>query len=371
VSPIDPRHRTRVRILVALALFLLGAAGLSSCSDDGGEAGADGGSDDSQSGDTNDGDGEQTTLKLGYFPNVTHSPALVGLHQGLYDEALGDGVSLETFDFSQGSEASEALLSGAIDATFIGPNPAINAFAQTNGEKVRIVSGSTSGGASLVVTADITEPSQLEGTTLATPSLGNTQDVALRAWLGEQGFEVDESGGGDVTILNQDNADTLASFVDGTITGAWVPEPWATRLVEEGDGHVLVDEADLWPEGQFVTTHLIVATEYLEEHPDVIKSLLEGHHEAVDFANESPEEAQAAVVARISEVTGQDVSPELIANSWDRLTFTLDPIAGSLFESAAHAEEVGLLDPVDLDGIYDLTLLNEVLAEAGEEEVAV
>jgi NitT/TauT family transport system substrate-binding protein len=321
-------------------------------------------------GDDGSGDGEEAgTLRLGYFPNVTHSPAIVGVEQGFYEDALGD-TTLETSTYAQGSEASEALLSGAIDATFIGPNPAINAFAQSNGEAVRIVSGSTSGGAALVVKPEITEPSQLEGETLATPSLGNTQDVALRAWLQEQGFETTEAGGGDVTILNQDNADTLASFIDGTIAGAWVPEPWSTRLVEEGGGTILVDEADLWPDGQFVTTHLIVATDYLEENPDVIKALLEGHHEAIDFINENPEEAQASVVAGISEITGQDVSADLIAHASENLTFTLDPIASSLFESAADAESVGLLDPVELDGIYDLSLLNEVLTAAGEEEVS-
>jgi NitT/TauT family transport system substrate-binding protein len=321
------------------------------------------------SGDTAGSDAD-VTLKLGYFPNVTHAPAIVGVEEGFYADALDGVANLETSNYSQGSEASEALLSGAIDATFIGPNPAINAFAQSDGEAIRIVSGSTSGGASLVVAADITEPSQLEGKKLATPSLGNTQDVALRAWLKDRGFETDEAGGGDVNIVNQENSDTLNAFVDGSIDGAWVPEPWATRLVEEGEGHVLVDEADLWPEGQFVTTHLIVNTSYLNDHPDVIKALLEGHKQAVDFVNDSPEDAQADVVAGITEITGQDVSPELIANSWKNLTFTLDPIASSLYESAQHAEDVGLLDPVDLDGIYDLSLLNEVLTAAGEAEVA-
>jgi sulfonate transport system substrate-binding protein len=369
VSVIHSR-RGRFRLLAGVLLFLLTLGLAAACGDDDNASGETGSDDTSGTGDT--GGGSDVTLKLGYFPNVTHAPAIVGVEKGFYEDALAGIANLETSTYSQGSEASEALLSGAIDATFIGPNPAINAYAQSlsDGGAIRIVSGSTSGGAALVVSPDITEPSQLEGKTLATPSLGNTQDVALRAWLKDQGFETDEAGGGDVHIVNQENSDTLNAFVDGQIQGAWVPEPWATRLVEEGNGHVLVDEADLWPDGQFVTTHLIVNTDYLNDHPDVIKALLEGHKQAVDFTNDSPEEAQAAVVSGISEITGQDVSPDLIANSWKNLTFTLDPIASSLFESAQHAEDVGLLDPVDLDGIYDLTLLNEVLTAAGESEVS-
>ena len=163
------------------------------------------------------------------------------------------------------------MFSGALDASFIGPNPAINGYAKSKGEALRIVAGTTSGGASLVVREGINAPADLQGKTLATPSLGNTQDVALRAWLKDQGFATDTAGGGDVHITPQDNADTLAAFKTGAIDGAWVPEPWATRLVNEGGGHVLVNEKDLWPDGKFVTTHLIVTTEFLDEHPDTVK----------------------------------------------------------------------------------------------------
>ena len=207
------------------------------------------------------------------------------MEEGLFADALGD-ASLETFTFNAGTEASEALLSESIDATFIGPNPAINAFAKSDGA-VTLVAGTTSGGASLVVAQDIDSPDDLAGKTLATPSLGNTQDVALRAWLADQGYETDETGGGDVTITPQENADTLTTFQAGDIQGAWVPEPWATRLVDEGGGKVLVDESDLWTDtdGQFVTTHLLVRTDYLEEHPANVKALIEGLLDAIDEAN--------------------------------------------------------------------------------------
>jgi NitT/TauT family transport system substrate-binding protein len=195
--------------------------------------------------------------------------------------------------------------------------------------------------------------------------------VALRFWLGEQGYEVDQSGGGEVEITPQENADTLTTFQDGTIDGAWVPEPWATRLIEEGGGHVLLDEAELWPDGQFVTTHLIVRTDYLEEHPANVRALVEGLLDAIDQANaDDPADAQTTVNDGIEEVTTNRLDDATIQGAWENLTFTADPIASSLEASKDHAVEVGLLDEVDLDGIYDLTILNQVLADRGEEEVA-
>lgn len=315
---------------------------------------------------------EPLTLRLGYFPNVTHAPAIVGVDTGLFQEALGENVTLETATFNAGTEAIEALFGETIDASFIGPNPAINGYAETDGEILRVVAGSTSGGASLVVNSEITEASQLEGTSLATPALGGTQDVALRAWLADNGLETDISGGGDVEIFNQANGDTLTAFQEGQIAGAWVPEPWATRLVLEGDGHVLVNEADLWPDGQFVTTHLIVATSFLEEHPDAVKNLLAGLVASIDTINADPAAAQTVVNDGIEAITDNRLADETVAGAFENLTFTYDPISSSLEESADDAIAVGLLEPVDLasPGIYDLTLLNEVLAEAGLDPVA-
>ncbi|HEY8526387.1 MAG TPA: ABC transporter substrate-binding protein [Acidimicrobiales bacterium] len=328
--------------------------------DDGGGSGGDGAA----------ADGEPSgTLNLGYFANVTHAPAIIGVEEGLFEDALGDGVEVNYSTFNSGTEASEALLTGSIDATFIGPNPAINAFAESDGA-IRIVAGTTSGGAALVVRDGIDSPEDLEGTTLASPDLGNTQDVALRYWLREQGFETDESGGGDVSIAPQDNADTLTTFRDGTIDGAWVPEPWATRLVLEGGGHVLLNETEVWPEGQFVTTHLIVRTDYLEENPEIVRGLIEGLLDAIDTANaEDPAEAQTITNDGIENVTTQRIDDATIQGAWENLEFTPDPIASSLEASKDHAVEVGLLEDVDLEGIYDLTILNEVLAERGLEEV--
>ena len=236
---------------------------------------------------------------------------------------------------------------------------------------MRIVAGTTSGGASLVVAEGIDSPDDLgSDTTLASPALGNTQDVALRAWLAENGFTTDTAGGGDVPVVNVENAEALTLFQEGAIAGAWVPEPWATRLVLEGGGHVLVNERDLWPDGEFVTTHLIVATGFLEERPDVVTGLLNGLVDTIDTINADPAAALAATNDGIEAITANRLADETIAGAFENLTFTVDPIASSLQGSADDAVAVGLLDEVDLTGIYDLTLLNEVLAERGLEPVS-
>jgi NitT/TauT family transport system substrate-binding protein len=314
---------------------------------------------------------EQVTLNLGYFPNITHATPIVGVEKGIYAATLGTNVTLKTQTFNAGPEATEAIFAGAVDAQFIGPNPAINAYAKSDGKAIRIVSGSTSGGAFFVVKDTIDDANDLKGKKIATPQLGNTQDVALRGWLKDQGLSTDTTGGGDLSILPQENADTLNAFKAGEIDGAWVPEPWATRLLQEGgDAKVLVDERSLWPEGKYVTTHLIVRTEYLNDHPDVIKRLIEGQVEATRFVNEHGAEARTIVNDGIEKVTGKRIADSVIAAAWPNLIFTTDPIASSLAKSAESAEAVGLLDPVELDGIYDLKLLNQVLQADGGSAVS-
>jgi len=314
---------------------------------------------------------DPVTLRLGYFPNVTHAAAIVGVEKGIFADKLGPDVNFKTSIFNAGGAATEALFSGAIDATYVGPNPAINAFAKSKGEAIRIVAGATSGGASLVVNPNINSAADLKGLKVATPQLGNTQDVALRAWLLSQGLKTDVQGGGDVKITPQDNGQTLDTFKSGVIAGAWVPEPWATRLVKEGGGKVLVDERSLWPGGQFVTTHLIVSTSFLKAHPDVVERLIAGHIAATDFVNQNPAEAQDVVNAGIAKVTGQAMNVDTIKAAWPNMTFTFDPIASSLHKGAEDAKKVGLLAAdTKLDGIYDLTFLNKLLTGAGKPPVS-
>lgn len=323
----------------------------------------------SSSGTSDDAAAEPVTLRLGYLPNLTHAPAVVGVREGILADALGPGVALQTSTFNSGTEVVTGLFSGALDASYIGPGPAINAWHQSEGAAIRIIAGSTSGGVALVVRDGIESAEDLAGTTIATPALGNTQDVAARAWLAEEGLETTMEGGGDVQVLPQSNAQTLETFASGAIDGAWVPEPWGTRMVREAGGTVLLDEREHWEGGEFVTAHLVVAAEFLAEHPDVVADLLRGHVAAVDRITADPERAQEETNEGLLELVGQRLGPETIAGAWENLTFTVDPIPGSLAGAAEDAAEVGLLDPVDLAGIYDLSLLNDVLAELGRDAV--
>jgi NitT/TauT family transport system substrate-binding protein len=357
----------------ALAGAIVVALALAACSGDGGQPageGSPGAIPTTAAGEVPGPLDAAVTVRFGVFPNVTHAPGLVALADDGELRKLLPNATIEVSPFNSGTTASEALFADAIDITFIGPNPAINAYAKSNGEAVRIISGSTSGGAFLVVRPGIESPEDLRGTKIATPSLGNTQDVALRAWLKEQGLETDTAGGGDVSVVPQENSQTLETFIAGTIDGAWVPEPWATRLITEGGAKVLVDERDLWPDGKYVTTHLMVATKYLEENPEVVKRILLATINAVDFVNASPAEAETIVNDEIEKFTTKRLGEELLSTAWGNLEFTVDPVAASLEESASDAQELGLLDdPGDLSGLYDLGLLNDILAALGRPTV--
>ena len=317
------------------------------------------------------GEGKPVTLRLGFFPNITHATALVGVEQGIFAKNLGENVTLKTSSFNAGPAAVEALFADALDATYVGPNPALNAFIRSKGEAVRVISGATSGGAYLVVKPEISDAVGLRGKKVATPQLGNTQDVALRSWLAGKGLKTTAEGGGDVSITPQENAQTLEAFRSGGIAGAWVPEPWATRLLQEGGGKVLVDERDLWPGGKYVTTHLIVSTKFLKEQPAAVEGLLRGQVEANAFVNSKPAEAQQSVNRMIEQLTGRPMAAPVISVAWQNLAFTNDPIASSLRKSADEAAALGFvkLEGVDLSKIYDLGPLNKVLKAAGQAEV--
>jgi NitT/TauT family transport system substrate-binding protein len=287
---------------------------------------------------------------------------------GLFTQQLGAGVKLSTTTFNAGPAAIEALFSGAIDAAYVGPNPAINAHVQSKGKAIRIVAGAASGGVALVVKPEINGIQDLLGKRIATPQLGNTQDVALRYWLKHNGFTTTKEGGGDVTIIPQDNAQTVETFGAKQIDGAWVPEPFASRMVSAG-GKVLVDERDLWPDRKFIITHLVVRLDFLREHPDAVKKLIEAHVAATEFIGIQPDEAQQAISAHLGKLSGKPLDLKLIRQAWPSLSFLTDPIAASLQAGADHAVEVGLLEAVDLNGIYDLKLLNEVRKAKGQPEV--
>jgi len=251
----------------------------------------------------------------------------------------------------------------------VGPDPTTNAYVQSHGTAIRVVAGSTSGGALLVVSPSITSVDQLRGKKIADPQLGGTQDVALRYFLKGNGFKTDTAGGGDVAVLPEDNAQTLTAFRQGQIDGAWVPEPWASRLIVEGGGHVLVDERDLWPNGKFVTTNLVVSRAFLQAHPMRVKALLEGLYQAVAYLNSNPTDAQNVTNSAVAQIIGKKLAQGVVATAWPHMTFTLDPLAATLRASASHAQSLGLLPNVDLSHLYDLTLLNQVLSEHNQPAV--
>jgi NitT/TauT family transport system substrate-binding protein len=310
---------------------------------------------------------EPITLRLGYFANITHSQPLVGLNNGFFQEELGDNVTIEAKTFNAGPSVIEALFAGEIDASFIGPNPAINGYIQSGGEALRIVAGATSGGALFVVDPDsgITQSEDLNGKKIATPQLGNTQDVALRAWLIDQGLGAKESGG-KVNVKPIANSDTLALFQQGSLDGAWVPEPWGTRLIQEAGAKVFLNESELWPDGKYVTTHLIVSTDFLEKRPDVVEGLVRATVKTTEWINDNPEEAKTLVNSQIEKISGAALPKAVIDAAWENIEITYDPIASSLVKSAEDAFELGYLEEEpDLDGIYALDILDSVLQDEG------
>ena len=311
------------------------------------------------------------TLRIGYFPNINHAQAVIGLGNGDFQKALGNNVKVETFQFNAGPSAIESLLANRIDASYIGPNPAINGYVQSDGRDVRVIAGATSGGASFVVRNDagINTVKDLGDKKFASPQLGNTQDVALRKYLVDNGFKTTDNGG-NVTVTPVANADILTLFLKKELDGAWVPEPWATRLVKEANGKIFVDERDLWPpEGKFVTAHIIVRPDYLRDNPDVIKDLIAAHVNETQWINSNKDQAIKEFNMQLKKLTGKELPEDALAESLTRLEFTDDPIKESLFKSANDAYDLGFLakgkERPNLEGIYDLTALDQVLSEKG------
>jgi NitT/TauT family transport system substrate-binding protein len=308
-------------------------------------------------------------VRLGYFPNLTHATAIVADKEGLFAKHLG-ATKLTVSTFNAGPAAMEALKSGAIDATYVGPGPAVNAFINSGGQALTVVAGAATGGTSLVVDPSITSAADLKGKKLSTPQLGNTQDIALRYWLKTQGLKTDLQGGGDVNILPQENAQIVDAFTQKLIAGAWVPEPYATRLVQAG-GKVLVDERDLWPGKKFAITVLAVRTEFLKEQPATVKALLAGDLDATELVARDPARAQRDVADLIAKISGKPLKEGVVTAAWKQLEFTVDPVRSSLLLGAQHAHEIGVLkEQPRLDKLVDLTLLNQLLTERGKAAIA-
>jgi NitT/TauT family transport system substrate-binding protein len=312
------------------------------------------------------------TVRVGAFPNITHAQAMVGKANGAFEKAMGSGARIEWKTFNAGPAAIEALFAGAIDMTYIGPNPTISGYVRSNGEALRVVAGAASGGAALVVRDDsgIQKPADFHGKKVASPQLGNTQDVALRSWMKANGLKSIDKGG-DVQVIPLANPDQLTLFLKKELDAAWAPEPWATRLIREGNGHLFLDERTLWPNGQFVCANLIVSTKFLKEHPDLVKNWLRAHIELTDWINGHPSEAKKVLNQQLQKDTGKALPDGVLDEAFGRLQVTYDPLRSSLLTSAKSAFDAGFLgrQMPDLSSLYDLSLLNQVLSEQGKKAV--
>src|SRR5215217_7523233 len=318
------------------------------------------------------------TLRIGYFPNLNHAQAVIGLQQdGDFQKTLNanssdtnKGVRIESYVFNAGPSAIEALFGGQIDVAYVGPNPAINGYLASSGQGLKIISGAASGGASFVVRNDsgINSVNDLGGKKFASPQLGNTQDVALRKYLMDNGYNTADNGG-NVTIVPVTPADILTLMLKKDIDGAWVPEPWATRLVKEANGRIFVDERELWPpDGKFVTANIVARTDYLNKNPQIIKQFLEAHVNQTNWINDNKEKAIKAFNIALVNLTGRTIPEDELRDAFSRLEFTYDPVQKSLFEQANNAYDQGFLakgesSKPDLSGIYDLSILNQILEE--------
>ncbi|MEV8093829.1 aliphatic sulfonate ABC transporter substrate-binding protein [Kitasatospora sp. NPDC085879] len=310
------------------------------------------------------------TVKIGYFANLTHGTALVGLKEGLIQKELG-ATKIKTQIFNAGPTEIEALNAGSIDIGWIGPSPSINGYTKSEGKSLRIISGSASGGVRLVVNPDkIKTLDDLKGKKIATPQLGNTQDVALLNYLATKGYKVDAaSGAGDVSVVRTDNKVTPDAYKSGSVDGAWVPEPTASKLISLG-AKELLNEKQVWPDGKFVITNIIVSQKFLKEHPDVVEAVLRGSVKTNAWIKANPDQAKASANAAIKEAAGNALDAAILDPAWKDIEFLDDPLANTLQAEADHAVTAGLLKKPNLAGIYDLTPLNKVLQAQGGTAVA-
>lgn len=358
--PATTAFRRSLAVIAALPLLTLAACGYGSESKDDDTAKVAAGAEKIEGLDS---------VKIGYFGNLTHGTALVANQKGFFQKELG-ATKASYATFNAGPSEIEALNSGSIDIGWIGPSPAINGYTKSKGTNLRIIGGSASGGVKLVVNPDkIKSLKDVKGKKIATPQLGNTQDVAFLNWISDQGWKVDaESGKGDVSVVRTDNKITPDAYKAGSIDGAWVPEPTASKLVAEG-AKVLLDEADLWPNKEFVITNIIVRQDFLKEHPKAVEAVLKASVEANKWINANPDEAKAAANKQLEVDSGKALPTDVLDPAWKSIQFTNDPLASTLNTEAEHAVKAGLLEDPLLKGIYDLTILNKVLKADGESAV--
>lgn len=292
-------------------------------------------------------------LRVGFFPNITHAQGVIGSDstaagRGWFEQRLGPGVKVQWFAFNAGPSAMEAILAGSVDLTYVGPNPALNAYIRSRGEEIRVLAGSALGGAALVVgkASGITAPADFKGRVVATPQLGNTQDVAARAWLKKQGYRITLTGG-DVAVVPTANPDQLNLLAAGKIDAVWTVEPWVSRLELETGGRVFLEQPDA------VTTVLVSSAKFLREQPALAAKFRAAHLELTDWLNAHPDEAREQVRVGLGHAVKREISAALVARAWPRIRFTAELKPSQLESFVADARSVGFLrDAIALDRLF-------------------
>lgn len=289
---------------------------------------------------------EQLTIRVGHFPNITHAQALVARNferQGRdwFAPRLGPGVKIQWYTYNAGPSAMEAIFAGSLDLTYVGPNPAINAYARSNGEEIRVIAGAVEGGSALVVQSDqgLEGPSDFRGKRIGTPQFGNTQDVAARAWLIAGGLRITQAGG-DAQVLPTANPDQLTLFKTRQLDAVWTVEPWVSRLELEAGGKVLVEQGDA------VTTLLVSRAEFLSSHRDIVRRFIAAHRELTDWIMEHPDEAREMIRTELKIGFRFDMAPVLVARAWGRMHVTSDISLPALRTFVTNAQQVGFLRSV-------------------------
>jgi len=308
----------------------------------------------------------ENSIRVAFFPNIGHAIPIVGMEKGIFESNFGNITTIETKLFDSGPQVIESLFAKSIDLAYVGPGPAINGFLKSEEHDIVILSGAASGGASFIVhpNSGINSINDFAGKRIAAPQIGNTQDVSLRNYLSENGLKSFDKGGS-VVVLNISNPDIYTLFTKGDIDAAWVPEPWATILVQDLDGKRLFFEEDLWPEKKFASVLLIGRQEYVEQNPEVVQKWLKSHQQTADWINNNSQETRIIFNEFMQNTMGQTLSDSVIDESLANLEITTNPISESIYTFAIRADSLGYLGrgEYSLDGIFfDLTS-NESLEE--------
>lgn len=323
-----------------------------------------------QQGTTSSEKNRNTNVRVGFFPNITHSQALIGKADGSFQKALGDSHQIEWKQFNAGPAEIEALFAGELDIAYIGPGPAIIGFTKSKGD-IQIIAGATNAGAILVSRRDlpIKDVKELSGKKVAVPQFGNTQDLSLRNLLQTNDLK-DTTKGGTVEVHQVNNPDIKTLLDKGEIDAALVPEPWGSILVQDIQANIVLDYDQVWREGNYSTAVVVVRTEFLKDHPDIVENFLKNHVDLTDYINKNKEEAKQTANVQISELTKKPLSPEILDAAYDRLTITSNPEKDSILDFVTLSVNTGFIKvQPDTTNLVNLDLLNKVLREKGKAEI--